>query len=659
MREPSGRLRALLNHTNVLLALVLGVTLAVLSALEISGSSVAVFNEYIYGPGHDDPNLLFGKPRWVRGDEWLVTTAMTSAQAEVGYAHFNTNVALGQEMSIFGDAPTDHWSTLFKPHNWSFFVLPLTNAVAFKWWFRGFLLIFATFLLSRELLKHQARRPALLALGTSLALYFTPFVQWWYSTSALESLTYFAFILYAFIKVFDGESLIMSSAHSLLIAFSLVALAFTLYPPFLIPLALLGGAFGAGYVANQRDRLNRTNARVYTASLAIAGSVSLSVILAYYLDFHAVLRTLQDTAYPGERYEAGGGFPVIHLMSGFFDFLLLRGDVVPPLLINQSEASSGLFFFPWLAPVLALSLFNMYRRRRALDYVLIALLAYCALMCTWLLAGLPRLIEAWLFLDRVPLNRAIIGLVMANFVLVTYFIGSFVPGDGPGLGRVRAAAIGAVLIVNLWLGYEMAGETPEFVGSDWNIWLVSASAAALVATLLFRKTSIFVAGLVLFTALTSLSVNPLYRGLEPLQQAPLLAELEPIRDGDPTARWVVYDDIYFGNYLLANGFPVLTSVQFYPQKELWLSLDPKRRYEDIWNRYAHVTFTGTADETAVGFVSHDYDYFAVVINPCNPLMDELRVTYYLLPAESAAPCLERVAPNLVAGPPLFVYRRVR
>lgn len=646
-------------HTNLTVGLALGVLLLTLTALRISGSSVGVWTEYLYGPGYDDPDLLAGKPRWVRGDEWLVTTALTAGQSEVAWSHVNPNVALGQEMSVLGDAPTDHWSTILKPHNWAFFLLPLEHAVAFKWWFRGFLLLFAAYIFFKRVLTRPGEPEfELLSLAAAGCLLLSPFIQWWYSTSALEAVAYFCLAMYSLIGLLQAQQSRPRPGYVALLAVSLVCAAITLYPPFLIPLAFLGLLLGGAYVANNRATIPPGGLRRTLLGLGIAAACLAVVMVAFYLSFDDVLSTIRNTVYPGQRAESGGDYGLSHLMNGFFNFLLLDTEHVPLEWVNQSEAATALLLIPWIAP---LALYGMWRdlsRDHSVDWVVLALLAYSALRAAWLVIGLPPAIERALLLNLVPEGRALIGLNLANVALAFYLVSHKRSWLDRGGLAIAAASVLAAFLAHLYLGYALAADYPVFIGAKLNIWLAAAAVAVLATLLMLQRRAAFAGAILAFSAFTALTVNPLYQGLGPLTDSPMLDALSPYRESDPEARWVVYESINYGNYLLANDYPVLSSLHLYPQYDLWLQFDPPGRYDYVWNRYAHLWFAATPEPSSIEFTFHDFDSFAVVINPCHPLLGELNVHYYVfVGAEPDAPCLERIASELRIGEPIHVYRR--
>src|SRR5688572_20935068 len=148
-----------------LFPVVLTFLLLIFTAFGIHGSSIGTYHTALHGPTAEDPNLLFGEPRSIRSDEWLVNTQLTIAQENNGYQRINQNIGNGQDVSLLSDAPYKEWSTFFKPHNAAFFALPFDNAFAFKWWVMGYLLALSCYFFTLCLLPGKRMLAALLSIA--------------------------------------------------------------------------------------------------------------------------------------------------------------------------------------------------------------------------------------------------------------------------------------------------------------------------------------------------------------------------------------------------------------------------------------------------------------------------------------------------------------
>ena len=123
--------------------LVLTLLLLSLTLLKIHGSSIGRYHEMFYGESIKDESLLLNNPRGVRSDEWLRWTQYTVSQDKNNFESSNEFFSNGIDITKLHEAPAKSWSDIFKPSNFSFFVLLFEHAFAFKLWF----LIYAVILL--------------------------------------------------------------------------------------------------------------------------------------------------------------------------------------------------------------------------------------------------------------------------------------------------------------------------------------------------------------------------------------------------------------------------------------------------------------------------------------------------------------------------------
>ena len=66
---------------------------------------------------------------------------------------------------------------------------------------------------------------------------------------------------------------------------------------------------------------------------------------------------------------------------------------------------------------------------------------------------------------------------------------------------------------------------------------------------------------------------------------------------------MVVSDYYLkSNYFVVNGASTINSVNIYPNLELWKKFDNEGKYEDIYNRYAHIIVKFTEEETYYEYV---------------------------------------------------------
>ncbi len=101
--------------------------------------------------------------------------------------------------------------------------------------------------------------------------------------------------------------------------------------------------------------------------------------------------------------------------------------------------------------------------------------------------------------------------------------------------------------------------------------------------------------------------------------------IQKIISTDKDARWMALDSFILPNYVLMIGGKVINSTNIYPNLELWEKVDQKKKYEDIYNRYAHITVSLTTNET--NFELTNGDSFTLYLNYND--IKKLKVDYFI------------------------------
>ncbi|MGW4466775.1 DUF7657 domain-containing protein [Micromonospora sp. NPDC004704] len=622
--------------------------LLLLTALQISGSSIGVYHSVLYGAQAEDTHTLFNNPQPIRSDEFIVNTQLTIAQDAAGYPRINPNIGQGEDVSLIVDVPYKEWSTVFKPHNLVFLVLPFDNAFAFKWWSMAYLLVLSCYFFVLALMPKRRW----FATGLSLALLFAPFVQWWYQYITLGPLYYALFAATVFILLVRSKRLLPSIAWGVLLAYLLTCFALVLYPPFQIPCALVVAAFAVGYLIEQGRLLPR---RLLLRQLGIiAGSLGVggALIGAFVATRIGVIETVQNTAYPGQRLIESGGFDVAHTFSGSTSFGLQFAEKAPlyQALSNQSENSNFLLVFPYLVVPSVFLLYRLFRTRRATDWPLlftgIALLG----LLSWMFVPHLGLVGKLLFLERVPHPRLLIGIGLLSFIGVVLFARrldeefarrreenrSALPGH-----RIVLGYTAVVLLVQVLLGLHVMDAYPGFM-SERGL-LISIIPITLVTYLVLRGRFAWGAAVLLvFSVGMTALIHPLYRGTDVLTSTPLSQAIRTIHAEDPGAVWAT-DVGSIQNFAYMNGARSMTGVYAYPQLDLWKTADETGQQEHVYNRYAHVWFNFDRDPAVTSPTTLNLptpDHFEVNTEPCGAFLQQHQVRYIVTGTPLDGSCLE-------------------
>jgi hypothetical protein len=628
----------------------LSIPVVLLSVLGIHGSSIGIYNQIFYGPDYKDPNLLFGEVRPVRSDEYMVSTPWALAQVKNGLEEPNTLYLATQDISI-SDAPTDNWAGLFEPQNWAFAILPVEQAFAFRWWIKAYMLTLAAYMLFMMISKNDIA----VSIMAALSLTFSPFIQWWYSTSVTEIASYGLFAFIFFLKLINDRTWDAKIRDSLLLIFFAICFALTLYPPFQIPFAVLLLFGGIGYLFTKIPAMSKSEIGRLAFNMGLI-VVTVGAILAfYYVSNRNAFQALAGTVYPGIRESHGGDMMPFKALAGFYNMQLQENSrKIPPILNhNQSEAASFFFFSFFLLPFFLYHIISSIIHKEPIDWpLLLTMLVLCALL-VWGVIGFPARLARMLLFNHVDSYRMLFMFGVANHLLMLYYLYRVIIRLTPAYKIVAVLYSLGVAIIIYMIGRDLRAIEPNYIGSTIKILLISLASGIMMFLLLYQKGRLFFGLFLAFTLMSTYYVNPFYRGLSPLLGSQIAEAIQRIQQENPQAAWVVYDNFQFGNYLAANGAHVLNGTYYYPNLEFWSHFDPNHRYEKIYNRYAHI-LVSAADNSKIKFKLQQNDLVQMNISPCSSIFDELGIKYYVFfapPPDST--CLTKI--KEIDYPKLSIY----
>ncbi|MBU2578434.1 hypothetical protein KKA69_06475 [Patescibacteria group bacterium] len=643
------------NNSTLLYELIFPFTLLLililLSAFKIHGSSIGMFNKYFYGQEYKDPNLLLNQPRGIRSDEWVVGTMHVIAQAQEDFPVENDLFIAGQNFGTV-DVPIRHWVTLFKPQNWIFFILPLENAYAFNWWSSSFLLAVVVYYITLKFSKGNI----LLSIISAITIIFSPYFQWW-STIPSGLVAFGLLALIGIIRLLNAGKLVDYVVSSVVMVYSFVCFVLILYPPFQITLFWLLVFIFFGYFMSRAKRLPLSQIKKNIAIIVVGVFIPLGILYLYSLSFKDVISAITSTIYPGNRLSAGGGLSIFNTIGGMYNIQLLNdARPVPPMLGNQSEASSFFFLSVFLLPFYLYQLLDTILHKKSFDWIVFFGICYFLLMSAWGFGLLPMNIGNFLLLNRVPGTRVLLGLGVANHFGIFYYISQEKRIDESKTSKILILVFSLISAICIYLiGIDLSNSWPSFIGNRFKIFLL-ASAFGLLIYLLIRGKTVVFSFLFLFITLTStFAVNPLYRGLSPILDSKLSSEISQIESSGIDGSWALYDNLILENYFAANGASAINGTYVAPNLEFWSKFDPKGEYQDIYNRYAHIILRSTSNEEEIRFELVQGDLFIVHINPCNEVLNKIGVSKFVFIEPQDFHCLNFENKVIYPQMPLYTY----
>lgn len=579
---------------------VLAVFFLVLTSLRINGSSVGVYNNFVNGQSAKDPDLIYGKPRIIRSDEWLFGTQLAVSQAKNNLPRVNPDLGTGRDVSLQAETPSSDWSTVFKPQNWSYFVLPLEYAFAFKWW----LLLYVTIVSGYFFNLRLSGNKKLLSAVFSLAFGLSPFLLWWYQSAAFLSIAYGFIILLLAMRLINGDLLpwprnqrLNRLIQVLLLGYVGSCFGLLLYPPFQIPIALVILFFGFGYILHRKFNLAASWSEILQRiGLILGGLIIAGIVGGAFIKTHPTpIDALSNTIYPGQRNVQGGSLSADYFFDGFLTPLLQSDRRGASFITNQSEDSNFILLLPFLfIPAIGVMIYD-WRRKKPFDWILLFLVAGGGFLLLRAFTSIGDSFFKLLLLTKVQNYRLVIGMGLLGAILTIHLLVRISELKiSVRKSLVLAAIYGALCFVFLMkLGIGITHNYPLFIHNLYLLAALAAGFSGLVALVVTGRKHLFALGFLVFTLASSFSIIPLYRGLGFVNNSALIQKMDIIsrpNDRWATVRGAVYSDAQMYNSIaIAAGRVSVTGAQIYPDLSFWNKVAGPS-YSDIYNREGHAIF---------------------------------------------------------------------
>lgn len=605
-------------HHNYIIAFSLCAVFITLTLFRLHGYSITMWRTYIDDSEHKE--VLLGRAVPIRSDDYLVLLPFNLAQCmhKPQFPKINTLIGQGQNMLLL-PSPCLHWTALFRPQTWGYF-LGMDYGLSWNWWFNVLGLLYSFFLV----LMIVSNNHFTLSFLGSLSFLFSPFNQFW----SLNSATIFIFAAMSFIAVhklvFLSKSIFKITINSILFIWSCISFILCFYPPFQITLGWFFLALFLGLFFCKEHQLFALQNMKFKIPVLFLSATCVCVISVVFLhETRDVLDTVTNTVYPGQRSVGGGNVLLWKLFNVFFfPWKQAKDWEVLDKFGNISAVSSFFFFFPI---IISCQILN--RKKQPLNILTLSLLLYISLILTWELFGLPALLSKALLFNKVPAWRTILGLGAADITLLVMYLSKTNDQTQVNKRGLFIALSVSWFIFMIYTGTMLRTALPLLSSSK--VFIISLCIAFFTYIILTRSRY----AMPLFASLSILSsawFNPLTKGSSEFIQNNELSKkiIELDQKTNNKSTWLVFNSLQLQDLPRMIGVKSLNGVHYYPQFDLWSKLDPEKKLQNVYNRYAHVTFTLT-DKDTFEIRLPQGDVVQVFIHPDNPLFKNLGVDYIL------------------------------
>lgn len=598
-----------------LLALIIFIYIIIMG---YSGSSIGLYEDAIPSKAENE-NIYYlpilGKARPIRSDEWNVGTmvAISQTAGEEKY-EYNSDKLRGTEtdvLSIFG-APVLDITLIGKPFNIGYILFGAERGLSFVWYGRLIALMLASF----EFFMLITNKKKLISLLGMILVVFSAATQWWYM---IDVMLWGMLALVLIDKFMLAEKMKVKILCALGILVSAVSYVFIFYPAWQVPFAYIYLAVFIWIVWKNRKiyKINWKDILIVLLVILVAAGV----LIHYLVMSKDTLKAVSSTAYPGERFEMGGGAAYV-VFSYVYSFLFPYKHMV-----NPCELSGMLSLFP--IPMIVAIIYFIRNRKKEDTAFLVPMLIVSIVFSIFTLMRTNELFAKLTLLYMVPASRLAVPLGLTQIILMVYVMAHCKKEDKI-LGKYISIIISVIASIFI-LSTAIKTDSENVMGelTSYICGLIVLVSTYLLFTINKEKNKEkLIALLIPIALLTGATVNPIQRGISVITEKPVAKKIQEIVKDDPQNNlWVVEG---YPNYALANGAKVVNCIHSYPNFEFYKIVlgeeeFKKEENELIYNRYAHIQLQINQNENSIELIGQDNISLKITLEK----LKELNIKYIL------------------------------
>lgn len=591
------------------------------SFFNINGSSVGMWNKIFIQK--EDTQIIFGTPKAIRSDEWLLHTPAILSQCNSTPGFPTENYSLGgYKAPLIMNVPVKHFSTFFRPQFWPFFLADTERAFAFYWNMKMVFLAGGVFILLMLLLENNF----ILSVFGALWIYFSGYMQWWYSSPQLwpELVGCFALFTAAFItSITSGKKMVIVAASVIFIV-SFFNFVVILYPPHQVPLVYLSFFIVLGVLLPKWKmvfpELLKNHFRLICIILTFVSTAALLIL--FYNDAKQTLEVLANTVYPGHRRVTGGEMSIAEIFNGFLG-IFMSDKNFPEIWGNICESSNFFLLFP--VPLMLMG-WKWFQQKKV-NFLEILLALYIIIILVWMILGFPQPVARISLFNRVTEGRAVLSLGIASIILTCLSLHLMIR-DKIFPGRMfRITATVMMLLGILLHSLYFNSVTGNFAKAS-QIVMVCGFVAVSSFVFVSRQTVLFIVLILLPNIYCYNMINPVRVGLKPLTEHTLYQKINAVVSRDPDSKWVVYGPSFLPNIAYATGARVFNGLKYVPNIDEMKLFSTQKDDVDIYNRYGYIRLTLVKGPEIKFEMMETADRYRLSIDLENEIWNKLDIKYY-------------------------------
>ena len=573
------------------------IILTILVIFKYNGSSIGMWNSYVQPEYQLKNDVVFGISRPIRSDEWLVSSPahLTQATKQVNFSSINSVLsARDNKVSLYPNLPSKDISILSTPNNIGYLFLDTERAFSLSWYLPYFVLFFATF----ELFMILTKKNKLYSLVGTIMITFSPVIQWWQSPCIPA---YGALAVTLFYYLINCSNKFKKFLLSIIFGYSGYIYIMCMYPAWQVVYAYVYLILLIWIISNNKEKIHKFDFLYLIPSILV---IALPIFIIFKENYD-VLTVVNSTVYPGARMSTGGGewrTLFTYVLDIFFPFTKGFG--------NPCEYSQYLSLFP--LPIIY-SIYLMFKFKKK-DLFLILSNTLLIVLLIWIMFPLPSIFSRITLIFMSTENRVQVAVGYLSIMEMVYILSNYeLKIKEKKYFNIKNLCICLISVVLIFITIKISnGLIREVYPYYINLKLTILSLlifTPIICLLLYnhRKTNFILSLLLIFVSLIGgIIIAPINKGLAVMYDKPVVKEINKLVNENPNSIFLITDSgIVLPNYFAVNGAKTINSTNQVPNLELYYKLDPNLRYDNIYNRYHHLSVNLTNDKTNFELIQDD------------------------------------------------------
>lgn len=558
---------------------------------KLHGSSIGQYNNYIYDKlDKNAKEEIIGASRAIRSDEYMVHTPYYFSQYYNNYKKYSKQMSYsGQNMILGYNAPVKDITTIGKPFTWGYLLFGNEYGLSWYWCSKLFLFILVCF----ELIMILTKGNRFISAIGGLLISFAPTMQWWFVPHITDVFFWAIAVTVVCYHFFVANKTWKKVLFTILLPCCAIGYCLALFPSCQLPLAIFSLALIIAFLVRDKKSITFNKKEWYRILFVLF--LFLSVMSYFLITSINDLKLLLHTVYPGSRVSVGNDSVFVDMFTDLTTIFL------PYKTINYSnncEASTFIHLAPFFLMIYPIIIKIIKKKKDKDSYVGQVLFYAIIIELFFMLIGFPKIVSKLTLFSYINRMELIYGYTSVVFTIWCIYV----------IQKYNILLEKKVILIStsvFLICYLTSIDTLKVEYVAMRYYILEVLYFTLICYLILKGNKTIPLYMLLFLiAIASFTINPISHGISAITNHKSYKFISSRAQKD-NGIWLINGSSIYSNYVLSAGARTVSATNFYPDYKKWKLIDPDKKNDDYYNRYANMTFNLTNDNTSFELIALD------------------------------------------------------